>query len=338
VAPAKVPVLITGESGTGKELIARLLHRESPRAERGFIAFDCNAVTPSLLESELFGHERGAFTGAVAQHVGVFEAAHRTTLFLDEISNLPLPGQAKLLRVLQEREFRRLGGRQTINSDFRLITATNADLSANVKAGSFREDLYHRLKVVHLEVPALRARREDIPLLVGHFVAEKRQGLGRPEVCQVSHAALDLLTAYDWPGNIRELEHVVESAMLECTGSTIEVEHLLLDSGFVPPPVADGDLELPFRTARQRALASFERLYITVQMRRHCGSVTATAREAGITTKHIRALMRRHGIERRDFRPSLRHCPESSPTVRWLHGSFGRDTASASEVPLPPVR
>src|SRR5213594_1036349 len=226
VAPADVSVLITGETGTGKEMVARLIHKLSPRAAREFVSFDCNAVAPTLLESELFGHERGAFTGADHQRVGVFELAHGTSLFLDEIANLPLTAQAKLLRVLQEREFRRLGGRGLIRSDFRLITATNADLTAAVPAGCFREDLLHRLKVVHIHLPPLRERREDIPLLVSYFVDQQRLRLKRPGVHRVSHEAVDVLMSYDWPGNVRELENVVETAIVACPGDAIGPDHL----------------------------------------------------------------------------------------------------------------
>jgi DNA-binding NtrC family response regulator len=309
VAPADVSVLITGETGTGKELIARLIHQCSGRAAREMIAVDCNALTPTLLESELFGHERGSFTGAERSRAGMFEQANGSTLFLDEIANLPRESQAKLLRVLQEREFRRLGGRELISTDFRLISATNTDLPAAVRAGTFREDLFHRLKVVHIEMPALRDRREDVPLLVSYLVNQKRLRLKRPEVLRVSHEALDVLCSYGWPGNVRELENVIETAVLDCSADTIEVRHLIFAGGDAveaDPTLDDEHSTLDFRAARQRALAAFERLYLLDLLRRGHGSVKITALYAGISTKHIRSLLRRHGIDRRDFRPPAR--------------------------------
>jgi len=306
VATSDISVLVTGETGTGKEIIGRLVHKLSSRSDHEFVAVDCNAVAPSLLESELFGHERGAFTGADRQRVGVFELAHGTTLFLDEIANLPLEAQAKLLRVLQEREFRRLGGRQLIRSDFRLVTATNADLGAAVRAGSFRDDLFHRLNVAHVHLPPLRERREDIPLLASYFIGQKRLRLKRPGVYRVSHDAVDLLVSYDWPGNVRELENVIETAIVECGGDTIEAPHLVFGSAAPVQGPSAGDIDLPFRVARQRAVATFERLYLLSQLRRYKGRITLVAQHAGITTKHVRELMKRHGISRRDFRPPLR--------------------------------
>ncbi len=315
VAPADVSVLITGETGTGKELVARIVHRLSQRARRDLVALDCSAVAPGTLESELFGHERGAFTGAEAQRVGVFELADGGTLFLDEIANLPLDAQAKLLRVLQEREFRRLGGSRLVRTDFRLITATNADLAATVRRGAFRDDLFHRLKVVRLHLPPLRERREDVALLVSHFITRKRQRLRR-RVCRVTHGALDQLCAYDWPGNVRELENVVETAMLECDGDSIEPGHLHFEGGVSPPGLPQGDLDATFREARQHAMQAFERLYLLGQLRRFRGRMTDVAHHAGVTTKHVRELMRRHGIDRRDFRPPLRRSGVRQRPVR----------------------
>jgi DNA-binding NtrC family response regulator len=322
VAPAGVTVLITGETGTGKELIARLIHNLSPRASREFVAFDCNAVAPTLLESELFGHERGAFTGADHQRVGVFELAHGTTLFLDEIANIPLPAQTKLLRVLQEREFRRLGGRGLIHSDFRLITASNADLAACVGAGTFREDLFQRLQVVQIDLPPLRERREDIALLVSHFISEKRLRLMRPGVCRVRHEAMHLLLSYDWPGNVRELENVIESAIIECPGDTIEVSHLRLPSARGQHGLCgeeDLDLELPFRVARERILSAFEQRYLIALLGRYGGSIKDTALHAGLSSKHVRSLIKRHGIDRHDFRPALRSAGAKAARAATRH-------------------
>src|SRR6266516_551577 len=287
VAPTDVSVLVTGETGTGKEIIGRLIHKLSGRAAKEFVAVDCNAVAPSLLESELFGHERGAFTGADHRRVGMFELADGTTLFLDEVANLPLQAQAKLLRVLQEREFRRIGGQHLIRS-------------------AFRADLFHRLNVVHIHLPPLRERRQDIPLLMSYFIDQKRLRLKRPGPYRVSHQAVDLLMSYDWPGNVRELENVIESAILECTGDTIETAHIVFGSASPAQLACAEDCELPFRLARQRSLASFERLYLLSQLRRYDGRIILVARHAGVTAKHVREMMKRHGISRRDFRPSHR--------------------------------
>jgi DNA-binding NtrC family response regulator len=233
---------------------------------------------------------------------------------------LPLEAQARLLRVLQEREFRRLGGGRIIRSDFRLITATNADLRLQVKAGRFRDDLLHRLLVVRIDLPPVRERRADIPLLVGYFVDQKRMRLARPGVCRVSHAAMDVLQSYDWPGNVRELENVIETAVLQCAGDTIEVSHLVFTGGGETQPVPVEEIEASFRLARAHALAAFEHRYLLAQLRRFNGSIKETARHAGITAKHVRALMHRHGIQRRDFRPpaSVRALGRRRPPVPQL--------------------
>ena len=305
VAPTDSAVLICGETGTGKELIARAIHDLSRRRQRTLVKVNCAAIPTGLLESELFGHERGAFTGADQRRVGVFELADGATLFLDEVANLPLEAQAKMLRVLQEREFRRIGGQHLIRSDFRLITATNADLTSAVRVGSFREDLFHRLNVVHIHLPPLRERRQDIPLLMSYFIDQKRLRLKRPGVQRVSHQAVDLLMSYDWPGNVRELENVIERSILECPGDVIDTAHLVFGSGSLAQRMSTEDFDLPFRRARQRALASFERLYLFSQLRRYKGRLILVAQHAGVTAKHVREMMKRHGISRRDFRPSL---------------------------------
>jgi Nif-specific regulatory protein len=211
VAPTDSTVLITGESGTGKELVARAIHRNSARADRPFIAINCAAITETLLESELFGHERGAFTGAVAQKKGRLETAEGGTVFLDEIGELSMALQAKLLRVLQDHVFERVGGTRSVSVDFRLVAATNRDLEAAITAGAFRRDLYYRLNVVSLMMPALRERREDIPLLASWF-ARRLADRAKRQVAGLSPEALACLQAYDWPGNVRELENAVEHA------------------------------------------------------------------------------------------------------------------------------
>ena len=221
-APARSTVLLTGESGTGKELVAHMLHRLSPRAERPFVVVHCAALNPNLLESELFGHEKGSFTGAHERHVGRFESAKGGTLFLDEIGEIDASTQIKLLRVLENHTFERVGGAQTIQTDVRVIAATNRDLRALVREGRFREDLYYRLNVVGVEIPPLRARREDIPLLLNHFLKRFREENGK-RIAGFGPDALQLLSAYSWPGNVRELRNTVERMVVMARGTTLTV-------------------------------------------------------------------------------------------------------------------
>jgi formate hydrogenlyase transcriptional activator len=222
VAPTDANVLITGETGTGKELVARAIHELSGRSKGSFIKVNCAAIPASLLESELFGHEKGSFTGAVAQKIGRFELAHHGTLFLDEIGEMPLELQPKLLRAIQDQEFERVGGNRTIRTDARLVAATNRDLKAMVEEGKFRADLYYRLHVFPLHVPSLRERREDIPLLTRYFVQKHAHRMGR-NIDTIPTAALDALTSYDWPGNIRELQNVLERSVILTSGSALQV-------------------------------------------------------------------------------------------------------------------
>ena len=225
VAQTRASVLITGESGTGKELIARAIHFNSPRRDKPFISVNCSALSETLLESELFGHERGAFTGAVTQRKGRFELAHGGSLFLDEVGDMSTALQVKLLRVLQEMQFERVGGTKTLQVDARLVTASNRELDREVELGRFREDLYYRLKVVHIKVPPLRERRDDIPLLVYHFL-EKAAEANRIPVKRVSHEALKYLCQHDWLGNVRELENVIERAVILCDGDDVSPQDL----------------------------------------------------------------------------------------------------------------
>jgi two-component system response regulator PilR (NtrC family) len=245
-APSRSTILITGESGTGKELVARAIHSNSARSEKAFVTVNSGNLPPDLLESTLFGHVKGAFTGAVYPKKGLFDLADKGSIFFDEIGNIPIETQAKLLRVMQEREFMRLGGMETIRVDVRIIAATNVDLKHEMEEGRFREDLFYRLHVISIQLPALRERRDDIPLLVQHFLEKYGEENERRNV-EISPDALDLMMEYDWPGNVRELENVIERAVVLCTGARIGVElipeHVRKNPAFQIPHVvmpADG--------------------------------------------------------------------------------------------------
>src|SRR5262245_58591564 len=246
VAATDATVLITGETGTGKELIARAIHRLSPRAHAPLIKFNCAAIPDTLLASELFGHERGAFTGAVARRKGRFEQANGGTLFLDEIGELPPEMQVMLLRVLQEREFERLGGGETVRVDVRIVAATNRDLAEDVRAGRFRSDLYYRLNVFPIHLPPLRERAEDIPLLTSHFAAKHGERFGRA-ISRIDRRAMNLLASYHWPGNVRELENVIERAVILSRNGALRVERDIL-----PSAVAAGSVNERLQTQEDR--------------------------------------------------------------------------------------
>ncbi len=245
-APSRSTILITGESGTGKELVARAIHSNSARSEKSFVTVNSGNLPPDLLESTLFGHVKGAFTGAVYPKKGLFDLADKGSIFFDEIGNIPIETQAKLLRVMQEREFMRLGGMETIRVDVRIIAATNVDLKHEMEEGRFREDLFYRLHVISIHLPALRERRDDVPLLVQHFLEKYGEENGRKNI-EISPEALDLLMEYDWPGNVRELENVIERAVVLSTGNRIGPElipeHVRKNPAFQVPHVvmpADG--------------------------------------------------------------------------------------------------
>jgi DNA-binding NtrC family response regulator len=279
VAPSRASVLITGESGTGKELVAAALHEHSPRARGPFVKLHCAALAETLLESELFGHERGSFTGAVARRDGRFQQAHGGTLFLDEIGEISPAIQVKLLRFLQEHEFERVGGNQTIKVDVRVVAATNRDLLARVKQGLFREDLYYRLNVVSIEMPALRTRVSDIPLLATHFLARYAKENGKP-ITGFADAALERLTRYHWPGNVRELENAIERAVVVCRADKVRPEDL--SSAIVPAQTAEGAPPIPGTT-----LAELERYAILKTLEQTGGATSRAAEMLGISPRKI---------------------------------------------------
>ena len=309
VANTPSTVLISGESGTGKELIARALHENSARHAAPFIKINCAAIPKTLMESELFGYDKGAFTGAVGAKPGRFELAHGGTLFLDEIGEIPVEMQVKLLRVLQESEFERVGGIKTIKVDVRLVTATNRDLLAEVGAGAFREDLFYRLNVVPIHIPPLRERHEDIPLLAEHFIAKFNDRL-KKEITAVTPEAIERLVAYQWPGNIRELENLMERTMLFCEGPEIRVSDL-------PPEVAGAPVSsaapatLPVATAGEEAARPapeslkeavraeterVERELIQRALDATAGNVTQAARKLKISRKSLQTKMKELGL------------------------------------------
>ena len=293
VARNPLTVLIVGESGTGKELVARAIHRHGPRRDEPFVPVNVAAISETLIESELFGHEKGAFTGAVSRKLGKFELAHRGTLFLDEIATLRVDLQAKILRVLQEREVERVGGTRRIPIDVRVIAATNADVRRAIQTGSLREDLYYRLNVVQIAVPPLRDRREDIPLLVEHFVRRSNHLLHK-RVTAVSAAALDVLRAYGWPGNVRELQNVVERAVALVDRPVIEVNDVPLD--LMLPDVrhlVDDPASLPLREARDR----FERQVILRVLERVRWNQSEAARLLGVHRNSLKAKLLAWGID-----------------------------------------
>ncbi|WP_447972842.1 sigma-54 interaction domain-containing protein [Nitrospira sp. Kam-Ns4a] len=297
IADSRTTVLITGESGTGKELVARALHYNSGRRHGPFVPLNCAALPEALIESELFGHEKGAFTDAVARRIGQFEAAHGGTLFLDEIGDLSPATQAKLLRVIQEREFTRIGGVQPVRVDVRIVAATNKPLEDLVRRKEFREDLYYRINVVSLRLPPLRERREDIPLLATHLLSRRLEEEGRPPQA-FSKEALELLTAYPWPGNVRELENVIEQLLVWSHGGTITPEHL--------PAKLRGDLRagslrnevLAGRLSLEQAVLEFESAMIRDALQRTNYVQTRAATLLGISRRMLKYRMDALGLTR----------------------------------------
>ena len=294
VAQSKASVLITGPSGTGKELIAKAIHYESPRKDHPFISINCGALTETLLESELFGHEKGAFTGAIAMKKGRFELADNGTLFLDEIGDMPSPLQVKLLRVLQEMEFERVGGTRTIKVDVRVLSASNRNIKEDVANGLFREDLYYRLNVIHIEVPSLRERTEDIRLLVNHFIKKYRQGEEKNKI-ELSPEAWKALYNYGWAGNIRELENVIERAVVLNSGGLIKLGDL--PAGFSKEQEAlDVERFIPLNAPLHQTLGEIEEKLIKRALNQ-CNNVQSHAAEIlGITKSLIQHKIKKYNI------------------------------------------
>jgi len=292
IAASRATVLIQGESGTGKELFARLIHQISPRSEKPLLTVNCGALHENLLESELFGHERGAFTGAVARRIGRFEEADGGTLFLDEIGELSPSVQVKLLRFLQEREFQRLGGNMTLRADVRIISATNRDLEARVREGAFREDLFYRLNVVAMTIPPLRDRKEDIPPLVEHFLDKYARENGR-RMEGVSSEAQDLLVKYDYPGNVRELENIVERAVVIARDPVISMEDLPFSEESVAPAETDRRTEGLLRNAMEE----MERKMIVEAMEKVGYHQTRAAEFLGISERMLRYKLKKYGLK-----------------------------------------
>ncbi|MES1264634.1 MAG: sigma 54-interacting transcriptional regulator [Variovorax sp.] len=294
VAATDASVLVQGDTGTGKELLARAIHAASNRSDEPFVALNCGAIAESLVESELFGHVKGAFTGASRDRPGLFAQAHRGTVFLDEIGELPLAMQVKLLRVLQEREVRPVGGDRTVKVDVRVIAASHRRLSDEVAAGRFREDLFWRLNVVHLELPALAQRREDIALLAQHFLASLAQRYGKP-AATFAPGSLELLMGAPWPGNVRQLQNVVEKCVVLATSPVVE-------SGLVRRALAHHGGEV---TPLDEARRQFEREYLVQLLKLTSGNVSHAARLAQRNRTDFYAILARHGLEPAQFKPSV---------------------------------
>ncbi len=299
VAYSTASVLITGESGTGKELVARAIHYRSPRRDRPFVAVNCSALTETLLESELFGHVKGSFTGATGNKKGLFEAADGGTIFLDEIGDIPQATQVRLLRVLQEGEIKRVGANDSTKVDVRVISATRVDLAKAMQDGRFREDLYYRLNVISIHLPPLRDRPEDIPLLAHHFLKVYCQKGGK-QLTGVSAAAMEALTTARWAGNVRELENVMERAVVLSGGPQVDLEDLPLE--IRQSRKGGGEVEvfslahLPYAQAKKLAMRAFERRYLSTLLEKSSGNISSAARAAGVDRSNFRRLLKQYEV------------------------------------------
>jgi len=301
VAEGESNIAIIGESGTGKELVARSLHAHSLRKTKAFVPVNCGALPENLFESELFGYEKGAFTGAFRRKPGLLEYADGGTFFLDEICELSPTLQVKLLRMLQDKKIRRVGGTELIDVDVRIISASNRNLEDALSAGSLREDLYYRLNVICIKLPALRDRKEDIPLLCQHFI-EKYSKLTPKNLEGISNHALNCLEDYNWPGNVRELENVIERAITLAKGTAIELDDLPAHLIQKEYNGNGGQMEMPLNEAREKNLQRFERNYLIRLLEKHHGNVTAAAKDSGVTRRTFHRLLLHHDLHSKDWR------------------------------------
>ncbi len=307
VSSSAASVLIMGESGTGKERVAKAIHQTSLRKDKPFVVINCSAIPEGLLESELFGHVRGAFTGALSDKRGLFEEAGEGTVFLDEVGEIPLSIQVKLLRVLQEKEVRRVGGNETISVNVRIIAATHRDLTDLISKGQFREDLYYRLNVIGIHLPPLRERREDIPLLAHSFLKKYAKRMDR-EIHEISSDALQLLQNYIWVGNVRELENVIERCVVLSDGNSIQVKDLppkLNTRNFYFPDIPKTELtELTYQEAKERALEFFNKTYLKYLLEQSGGNISIASLRAGMDRSNFKKIIRKYEIDLKEFKIS----------------------------------
>lgn len=305
VAPTMGTVLITGPSGTGKELVARAIHQHSSRRNQNFITINCTALPEEVIESELFGHLKGAFTGAWKDKKGLVEEAHEGTLFLDEIGDLPPRLQTKLLRLLQEGEYKPVGGIKTLKADLRFIAATNHDLASDIREKRFREDLFYRLNVIRIDLPPLRDRREDIPLLSYHFL-KKYARINQKDIREISPAALQALMALPFNGNVRELENIIERGVIFCRGDSLEPDDLFMEitpsQTYRPPDPGLSPTELPFKKAKDRMIHLFHKHYIENLLLKSGGNISRAAELAGIQRQYLHRLMKETGVNSNSFK------------------------------------
>ncbi len=306
-APTDLPVLIQGESGTGKELVARVVHANGERSDKPFVSVNCGAIPADLLESELFGHTKGAFSGATSDRSGKFEAADNGTIFLDEVGELPLQGQVKLLRALQAKEIQRVGSDEAIEVDTRVVAATNRDLFEMVQRGEFREDLYYRLGVIELTLPALRDRRDEIPVLLDHFIGQAAEKLNRAAI-QMTPRLNAFLLGYDYPGNIRELQNIVHRIACLADG-VADLNHLpaRLRAGASDPTfgeLPDANSTNSLVDVKKAASDAAERAYLRSHLATANGNVTALAKALGLNRTHLQTLLKKHGLRSKEFKPS----------------------------------